>query len=138
MKSIALIHAKRENYDEAIGIFTEVLDVKRDEMGRSHPEVAGAHKRIGNVHYQRGDLAGADEEYRRALAIYQHSLGCEHQTTKSAQAMLEKVAKEMGADRGGRQQQQQQQANAGDAQQSSLSSSGTSLFKRAPKGYESL
>ncbi|KAL7543444.1 hypothetical protein ACHAXR_012746 [Thalassiosira sp. AJA248-18] len=125
MKSIALIHAKKENFDHAIEIFTEVLGIKTAEFGHMHPEVAGAHKRIGNVHYQRGDLVGADEEYRKALTIYQQSLGDDHQTTKSAQAIVEKVGKELA--------DAQQEAAT---QPSSLSS--TSFFKRAPKGYECL
>jgi len=130
MKSIALIHAKKENYDNAIAIFTEVLNIKCADVGRMHPEVAGAHKRIGNVHYQRGDLASADGEYRKALAIYQHSLGPDNQTTKSANAIVEKVGKEIT----------DAQLNVGvcaSTQQQSNSSS-TSFFKRAPKGYESL
>jgi lysozyme family protein len=40
-------------------MFTEVLKIKSSEVGHIHPEVAGAHKRIGNVHYQRGDLNSA-------------------------------------------------------------------------------
>ena len=31
--------------------------------------------------YQRGDLAAADGEYRKALSIYQHCCGAEHSTT---------------------------------------------------------
>ena len=126
MKSIALIHAKKENFDSAIEIFTEVLNIKSTEVGPTHPEVAGAHKRIGNVHYQRGDLVGAEVEYRKALAIYQHSLGDDNQTTKSCLAIVDKVGKEVA-------DAQHQTAATPQA-----SSSSTSFFKRAPRGYEQL
>ena len=75
MKSIALIHAKKENFDNAIEIFTKVLNIKCIDVGHVHPEVASAHKRIGNVHCQRGDLVNADNEYRKALSIYIHCFG---------------------------------------------------------------
>ena len=73
--------ARRDNHNAAIEVFTEVLNIKVADVGRMHPEVASAHKRIGNVHYQRGDLAAADGEYRKALSIYQHCCGAEHSTT---------------------------------------------------------
>ncbi|KAL9188814.1 hypothetical protein ACHAXT_007192 [Thalassiosira profunda] len=123
MKSIALIHAKREEYDEAIAVFSEVLDVKTGEVGPLHPEVASAHKRIGNVHYQRGDLAGAEDEYQKALAIYQQCLGDDHQATRAAKLVVEKVGQEAAERQGSLEQPQ---------------SSSSSFFKRAPKGYESL
>ncbi|KAL3794010.1 hypothetical protein ACHAW5_004295 [Stephanodiscus triporus] len=134
MKSIALIHAKKGNFDSAIEIFTEVLKIKCSEVGHIHPEVAGAHKRIGNVHYQRGDLNSAEGEYRKALSIYQQSMGDEHQATKSALLIVEKVTKEI-ADA----QASQSTSLDEDAQDTEHSSSpSTSFFKRAPKGYESL
>ena len=43
--------------------------------------MTSAHKRIGKVHYQRGDLAAADGEYRKTLSIYQHYCRAEHSTT---------------------------------------------------------
>ncbi|KAL3756982.1 hypothetical protein ACHAWU_004636 [Discostella pseudostelligera] len=124
MKSIALIHAKQQNFDDAIGIFTEVLNIVCADMGNMHPEVASSHKRIGNVHYQRGDLTSAESEYRKALSIYQQCLGADNQTTKSAQAIVDKVVKEI--------------ADAQTTPTPSTSSSSGSFFKRAPKGYESL
>ena len=123
MKSIALIHAKKENYDCAIEIFNEVLNIKCAEVGHIHPEVAGAHKRIGNVYYQRGDLDSADGEYRKALAIYQQSLGPDHQTTKSLEVVLVKIENEI--------------ADAQEATQQPTMSASTSFFKRA-RGYERL
>ena len=84
MNSIALIQAKKENFAAALKIFTELLRIKHTEAGPGHPEVVGTHTRIGNMHYQQGDLAQADEEYRKALTIYRRSLGQEHQTTRSA------------------------------------------------------
>mmetsp|Transcript_16748 Transcript_16748/g.27077 ORF Transcript_16748/g.27077 Transcript_16748/m.27077 type:complete len:109 (-) Transcript_16748:52-378(-) len=98
-------------------------------LGDVHPEVVSAHKRIGNVRYQRGDLANADDEYRKALSIYIHCFGQEHQTTKSAAVMVEKVAKEMA---------QQQVVAVTPVPPVSSSPSSTSFFKRGPKGYESL
>ena len=121
MKSIALIHAKKENYDCAIEIFSEVLNIKCAEVGHIHPEVAGAHKRIGNVHYQRGDLGSAVGEYRKALAIYQESLGPDHQSTKSLEVVLVKIENEI--------------ADAQEVTQQPPAS--TSFFKRA-RGYERL
>ncbi|KAL3823081.1 hypothetical protein ACHAXA_011133 [Cyclostephanos tholiformis] len=147
MKSIALIHAKKGNFDHAIETFTEVLKIKCSEVGHFHPEVAGAHKRIGNVHYQRGDLSSAEGEYRKALSIYQQNFGDEHQATKSALHIVEKVAKEIADAHLSDKDTEDTQTpltpptccaidDAYETQQSSLSS--TSFFKRVPKGYESL
>ncbi len=124
MKSIALIHAKQQNFDDAVGMFTEVLDIVCADLSQMHPEVASSHKRIGNVHYQRGDLSSAEREYRKALSIYQQCLGSDNQTTKSAQAIVDKVEKEI--------------ADSQAIPTPSTSSSSSSFFKRAPKGYESL
>jgi len=131
MKSIALIHAKKENYDNAIEIFTEVLNIKRAEVGQNHPEVAGAHKRIGNVHYQRGRRDLAEVEYKKALSIYQQTLGPEHHSTKSAEAIVLKVRKEIHAS------SSEQVSDSVDF--SETVSTSTNFFKRLkPKGYESL
>ena len=146
MKSIALIHAKKGNFDNAIEMFTEVLKIKCSEVGHIHPEVAGAHKRIGNVHYQRGDLKSATVEYRKALSIYQQSIGDDHHATKSALLIVEKVTKEIAdaltpqAEIVDAQASQTPPIVSSDgAQDTHLSSSpNTCFFKRAPKGYESL
>ena len=126
MKSIALIHAKQQNFDDAIGMFTEVLNIVCADLGHMHPEVASSHKRIGNVHYQRGDLTSAECEYRKALSIYQQCLGPDNQTTNSAQAIVDKVEKEIA------------DSQSTSTPNPSTSSSSSSFFKRAPKGYESL
>ena len=61
------------------GVAPQPLGVR--DPASTYPEVASAHKRIGKVYYQRGDLAAADGEYRKALLIYQHCCGAEHSTT---------------------------------------------------------
>ena len=61
------------------GVAPQPLGVR--DPASTHPEVVSAHQRIGNVHYQRNDLAAANREYRKALSIYQHFCGAVHSTT---------------------------------------------------------
>ena len=121
MKSIAAIQTKKENFEDAIEISTEVLDIKCAELGGMHPEVASTHKSIGNVHYKRGDLVNAESEYRRALSIYKQTLGDDHQSAKSAQAIVDQICKELV-----------------ELRKTQAPSTNNGFFKRAPKGYESL
>ena len=61
------------------GVAPQPLGVR--DPASTYPEVESEHKRIAKVHYQRGDLAAADGEYRKTLSIYQHYCRAEHSTT---------------------------------------------------------
>jgi tetratricopeptide (TPR) repeat protein len=55
--------AKR-NWDEAEACFRRAM-----ELGRKYPKYSGSHVNLGNVMLEKGDLDGAEANYRAALAI---------------------------------------------------------------------
>lgn len=69
---IAGRHASaRDRHQAALAWHLEVL-------GPDHPEVATAHKELGNALYEWGDAEAAHREYTRALEIRRAALGLQH------------------------------------------------------------
>lgn len=59
-----------ERYDEALTAFQEVLVIRQTSYGDRHPRVAQSVASIAMILTRQGDMAGAEEQYRRAVEIH--------------------------------------------------------------------
>ncbi len=70
MSNLALTLRAEGKLDEAERRLREALEIRRATLGPDHPMVAANLNDLGRVRQDAGDLAGAEDLYRRALAIY--------------------------------------------------------------------
>jgi tetratricopeptide (TPR) repeat protein len=72
------------------------MAIREKVLGPNHPDVAQSLNNLASLLYTKGDYAGAEPLYRRALAIDEKALGPDHPTTriyqKNLDALLQKSA----------------------------------------------
>ena len=86
-----------EEYDEAMEIFQDLLRRKCIVLGSCHPDIAYAHKCIGNIHMRRGELGNAIRQYKHAYDIYQKTVGDDHKETKAIKNSINTVRQRLMA-----------------------------------------
>lgn len=90
MQSAALQLVKTQQYDHALELFTNVLQVRLTTVGKQHPLTASAYHNLGTVHAKRSNVALADSVlqkhcrqaaldcFQAAARIARDSLGKDH------------------------------------------------------------
>jgi non-specific serine/threonine protein kinase/serine/threonine-protein kinase len=68
MNNLAITYRHLERFSEAEPLYRESLEIKRRELGETHPQVAVAQNNLGVFLWQRGDLSEAEGLIREALA----------------------------------------------------------------------
>jgi tetratricopeptide (TPR) repeat protein len=88
-------------HDESIEILEANLDAAREQFGDPHWRVGGAFSTLGFAHVQAGKIERAESPLRRVMAVYEETLGPEHEWTVFARAHLtaQQVAAGMQPDR---------------------------------------
>lgn len=76
--SLAEVYRELHDYDAAVPLFTEAIQIVRDKLGEENHEYARQLNNFGIMHLQRGDLESAEPALRRALEIRRQCLGPEH------------------------------------------------------------
>jgi Tfp pilus assembly protein PilF len=67
------------------------LAIDEAAFGPHHPKVAIALWNLGTVLQQQGEIQGAREAYRRALATFEHFLGPDHPRTRGVRQSLDSL-----------------------------------------------
>jgi tetratricopeptide (TPR) repeat protein len=88
----------QKNWDEAMGLYDEVLRLRETVLGAEATEVAETLNNQGRVHLLRGDLKAAEALLRRALSIDQKALGLDHGVVADDRRRLAAVLKKAGKD----------------------------------------
>jgi tetratricopeptide (TPR) repeat protein len=65
----------QDHYDEARALYAEALGIQRERRGPRAAQTAVLLGSLGRVDRERGDLAGAEDQLRQALAILEESGG---------------------------------------------------------------
>lgn len=73
-----MLYYDNSDYDRAEQLLRESLAMKRKLLGDKHPEIATSLSNIADVLHNKGDLAGAENDYLQSLAMYRELLGNEH------------------------------------------------------------
>lgn len=60
---------ENKDWDTAIILFRQGLDVMEAMLGTDHPDLAAGHEAVGLAMYNKGDYRGAMQEYERCLSI---------------------------------------------------------------------
>ena len=63
------VHFEANDFESAIPLYTQALELRRAALGEEHEEIAVALNRLANVFYQLNDAPSAGELFERALAI---------------------------------------------------------------------
>ena len=74
----ALIKYNQAEFDEAIQLFQQVLEINRKILPPNHPELAKSYNNIGMVYNDMGDYPQALSSYEKVLEIQQQSLPPNH------------------------------------------------------------
>jgi Flp pilus assembly protein TadD len=81
-------------YGEAEPLLRRVVQIREDKLGPEHPETASALGGLGMALQRGGDLDGAENEYRRALRIYEKAFGPAHRGTLLFRGLLEDLRRQ--------------------------------------------
>lgn len=80
MVLLILKHEHKE-YDLALESFKKALEVRIENFGLMHADVAKTYNKIGKVLYLQGNHAQALDYYLKAFAIFENNVGIEHAYT---------------------------------------------------------
>jgi len=78
MNDLGLMLYDKGDYEPAVRLLQESLNMNRRLLGDKHPEIALSLNNIANVLHDKGDLAGAESAYQQSLAMRRELLGNEH------------------------------------------------------------
>lgn len=70
--------------DEALHMHKQAFELRRQNLGNHHPQVAESLKNIGAVMYRQGRFSESAAHYEQALAIYEGTLGEDHPDTSTS------------------------------------------------------
>jgi serine/threonine-protein kinase len=78
LDQLGILVLEQERIDEADGLYTEALELRRRWLGVDHVDVAATLSNLGGLSRRRGDYAAAERLYRDCLAIERRALGQRH------------------------------------------------------------
>jgi tetratricopeptide (TPR) repeat protein len=81
----------KAHYEEAANLRLRAVEILRRWLGERHPDTATSYKNLAHVLHDRGDLAGAEAMFRKALAIDLEVLGERHPDTAASYRYLASV-----------------------------------------------
>lgn len=88
LNSFGELTAARGDYDRALGIHRDALEMRRQLYGSDSSEAATSLQNIAGVYRRNGELALAEENYRVAIELQQRHLGPNHAEVGTARANL--------------------------------------------------
>jgi len=100
MNDLGLMLYDKGDYDQAVRLLQESLNMNRWLLGEKHPEIALSLNNIANVLHDKGDLAGAESTYQQSLAMRRELLGNEHPLVAQTLNNLAFVYYDRGNERG--------------------------------------
>ena len=65
-------------YDKALEYYQKALEIRKQVLGESHPDIALSYYNIGNIYHSQGDYDLALEYYQQSLAIRKQVYGESH------------------------------------------------------------
>lgn len=87
---------KKGQYDDAIKIAEEALEVAEKTFGKKHPYTSVSLNNLAMLHTARGDYAKAESIYEQSLKIAEDILGKNHPQLISILENMAKCCDEMG------------------------------------------
>lgn len=78
LNNIGRVHYLKGRYENALVVYEEALQIRRQSLGRSSIDVAATVCNTGQTHHQKGNLDQAMEFYKEFLELAQRRLGTNH------------------------------------------------------------
>jgi len=78
---IAYLYCEITYYEKSLDFFREILNIREQELGKDHPNIAESYQRIGEVFNNKGEYDEALKWHKVALAIREKVFGKEHPNT---------------------------------------------------------
>ena len=91
--NLSVLQAKREKYGEAAKGFRQAIEWQRQFLPEDHPDLALAWLHLARTRVQLGEFDAARDDATRAVAIYEETLGPDHDRTRRARAALDSILK---------------------------------------------
>ncbi|MBU6229690.1 MAG: tetratricopeptide repeat protein [Cyanobacteria bacterium REEB459] len=85
---MAGLYHHQGRYEQAEPLYQQALDLRRELLGKRHPDVAQSLFNLGALRYNQGRYPEALDLLLEAEAIYLPSLGADHPTTQAPQRSL--------------------------------------------------
>ena len=85
--------------EESVQLIAEAIPILEEALGEDHPRVAISVSILGHGLRAKGDFAGAERNYRRALAIDERANGRRHPQTLDDVRTLAEFLRERGRPR---------------------------------------
>ena len=82
--------------DESVRLITEAISILNETLGEDHPRVAIATTILAHGLRAKGDLVGAEQNFRRTVAIDERAYGPKHSQTRSDVRTLAEFLRERG------------------------------------------
>lgn len=95
---LAGIYCHQQRYEEAKPLYLEALEMRKELLGRMHPDVATSQDNLACLYRSQGRYAEAEPLYLQALSIFDLEVGEEHPDDRTVRQnyreFLEQVARE--------------------------------------------
>ena len=96
MSDLGQLLLRRGETDEAGALLERVLAISRKVLPPNHPNIATAHNNVALIRMARGDFAGAESEYRQAIAVREKGPAAGLVTNHATLANLSAALREQG------------------------------------------
>ncbi len=73
LDNLAKLYRKLDRYKEAEALFKETLEIRKQTLGKNHPDVAHSYNGLGFLYYHLGQYDLAEQYYERALTIHRQT-----------------------------------------------------------------
>jgi len=93
--NIGFVYMKQDKYEEALKSYEKCKIMQESSLGPQHPNLASTYYNIALLHKHQNRKKGDTLKYlRKALAIYDVSLGQDHSKTKNVQNKITEVERD--------------------------------------------
>jgi tetratricopeptide (TPR) repeat protein len=78
MGTLAILYAKQKNFDAALPLLRRALEIRRQALGATHPDVADSLSALSSILFATRQFAEAESVATEALVIAEDRLGPDH------------------------------------------------------------
>ncbi|MBI2267264.1 MAG: CHAT domain-containing protein [Armatimonadetes bacterium] len=79
-------HVEAARFEEAIPVAEKMLEIRKKNLGYTHPDTATSFLNLADCYKEAGDFAKADPLYRQSVLLHKRVYGSKHKRTATALA----------------------------------------------------
>jgi tetratricopeptide (TPR) repeat protein len=93
---VGICHERSAHEREALGVFEQVLELRRRALGDDHPRTAMIYNNLASVHYSLGEYELSAQLHEKALAARERVLGPAHRDVAQSHNNLANTLRKLG------------------------------------------